>query len=191
MENTPDLTFQTNYFLEDSFFSKHCRKKFEIFPNTPNFKWNFTILSCFLNEMSTFQPNRNNPFTTTQTDEGITYTFSFVDYITQVDLQKDSTNGSPNRQSGQEGSIVTSETDQSETNAIIDDDENPNAMINLGTMNNESDINSITANVTDTFDTSNANEDEDDNYKIQFDVKITSSITVIASIQFLKMFFQP
>ena len=53
------LSFRTDFFLEDSFNSKHAVKYFEIYPIFGS--WNYTILISFLNQLSNFEKNTNLP----------------------------------------------------------------------------------------------------------------------------------
>lgn len=145
-ENIPDLVFQTHYYLEDSFYGDHSKKFFEIFPNTPNYKWDFTILSCFLNELTTFAPNTNKPYSTdvsTLPTTGITYIFSFIDTITPIPHDTE-----------------TSLQNQDQTE------------------------------ITNSKTFANAKKKDDDIRNVQIEVRIcSSSITVVASIQSIKLFF--
>ncbi len=54
------ISFRTDFFLVDSFNSKHAIKYFDIFPIHEN--WSFTILACFLNQLPNFKKNDCLPF---------------------------------------------------------------------------------------------------------------------------------
>lgn len=118
-QNNPDLIFQTHFYLNDAFYGNHCKKSFEIFPNSPDKKWNFTLLSCFLNELTNFEPYARNPFTTSISGTSITYSFSFIDNITPIQLRKSAEDNANSEQSTDQGN----ENGSTETeNAVTNDD---------------------------------------------------------------------
>lgn len=62
------LSFKTDYFLPDSFDSPHAFAFFKINPSQIN--WNYTILSCFLNQFSILKKRKSNSYYT-ETDKDV------------------------------------------------------------------------------------------------------------------------
>ncbi|KAK8892033.1 hypothetical protein M9Y10_029255 [Tritrichomonas musculus] len=71
------LSFQTHYFLSDAFDSNHSLKHFDVFPEKL-LRWDFTTLSCFLNEFKNFEKSSRFPFENIQNNDYNTI-FRFVD----------------------------------------------------------------------------------------------------------------
>ncbi|NLZ73129.1 MAG: hypothetical protein GX905_04840 [Bacteroidales bacterium] len=51
--NYENLSFKTDYMLWDMFEGKYAPKKVNVFPSNDG-KWNYTLLSCFINELGFF-----------------------------------------------------------------------------------------------------------------------------------------
>ena len=60
--NIPELTIRTNFYLIDAFEGDHPLHFFDIIPT--NAYWDYTILSCFLNQLPNFVKSTNKPFST-------------------------------------------------------------------------------------------------------------------------------
>ena len=56
------IEFRTSAFLEDCFIGSHSLHSFEI--NPQNAEWNYSILSCFINNFCQFTKDENHPFIT-------------------------------------------------------------------------------------------------------------------------------
>ena len=56
------IEFRTSTFLEDCFVGTHPLHSFEITPQ--NIEWNYSILSCFINNFYQFKKDDNHPFIT-------------------------------------------------------------------------------------------------------------------------------
>ena len=70
------LTFETKILLRDMFYGTRPLQILEIIPSL-NRDWTFTLLTCFLNEMDTFQPAPRRAFTKEEEEDLIIYKFMF------------------------------------------------------------------------------------------------------------------
>ena len=82
-----DLTFVTNYFLDDAFNSDHSYHFFNIFPYDK--RWDFTLLACFLNQMPNFIKRLIKPFKTDIKKPEYHTKFTFIDVSDPLILIKE------------------------------------------------------------------------------------------------------
>ena len=75
-----DLMFVTNYFFDDAFHSDHANSYFNIYPSDQyNKTWNYTLLTCFLNQLPNFIKRPIKPFKTKIKKPEYHTKFTFVD----------------------------------------------------------------------------------------------------------------
>ena len=80
--NIPELTTRTDFYLIDAFEGKHPFHFFDIIPTKTY--WDYTILSCFLNQLTNFVKSANKPFSTCPNYDHFDARFVFV----QIDNPK-------------------------------------------------------------------------------------------------------
>ena len=71
----PSLSFQTGFFLSDAFDGPKNAKTMSVTPK--NCSWNFTLLSCFLNEHGNFQKVERRAYVQTTKDGTLVQKFTF------------------------------------------------------------------------------------------------------------------
>ena len=72
----PYLCFRTEFFLDDAFDGQRNVKMMSVFPSN-NQSWNFTLLSCFLNEHGNFRKAERRAYQETTKDGTLQQKFTF------------------------------------------------------------------------------------------------------------------